>query len=252
MIRPGWRTALCLLLLAMPAAAQQSVRPAELPEAPQPQMAAVRPPLLSWVRTAPPSTYVALTRRQKLNVFLHYTYAPQTIAGTAFDAAIAQGSSDHEGYGQGWQGYGKRFGASFADNESGVFFQRYLLAALFHQDPRYFRRPELPFLRRAMYAASRVFLTRNDSGHTAFNVSYLAGGLLSTSLANAYYPFYERGLENTMVRFGSGIASDSGLMMLHEFWPDIHARLSSNRLYRKLRHSRLGQKLDPPTEPADR
>ena len=245
------RIAVCLLLLVVPALGQGPgpASSSQLPPASNPQLASAGSPVMvvtrpappAWEQTAPSSDYVPLTSRQKLNVFVKRTYSPLTFLSTAFDAGIAQASADHEHYGQGAQGYGKRYGATFADNETGVFFQHYLLPTMFHQDPRYFRRPELPAFRRAMYALSRTVLTRNDSGHTGFNVSYLAGGLISTSIANTYYPFDERGMEDTMLRFGWGTLSDSGLLVLHEFWPDIKAKLTGTRAYRRLTGTKLGQ-----------
>ena len=244
MIRQGMRIAVCLLL-AMPGLAQESVSTPKLPDAPQPQtqLASAQPPA-PWVNTSPQGNYTPLSNRQKLDVFVRRTYAPLTFLETAFDAGIAQAASDHEAYGQGGQGYGKRLGASFADNETGLFFQAYALPTLFHQDPRYFRRPELPGLRRAAYAMSRTVLTRSDSGQTVFNVSYLVGGLISTSIANTYYPFNERGFSDTMVRWGGGILSDSGLLVLHEFWPDIRAKLTGTHTYRRLSATKVGQRLE--------
>jgi len=241
----GMRTAACLLVLTVAATGQESFRPAsQLPDAPQPQFAVTSPPLISWVQTAPRRNYTPLTNRQKADVFVSYTYAPQTFAAAAFDAGISQATSDHEGYGEGFEGYGKRFGASLADNESGVFFQRFLLPTVFGQDPRYFRRPELPTAERAAYAASRVLLTRNDSGDTAFNISYLGGALISTTLANAYYPLYERGAGQTLQRFGFGILSDAGLNVFHEFWPDLKARLMENGVFRRFRRSQVGKTIE--------
>ncbi len=241
MKRTGVRMAVCLLL-ALPALAQGPSAPTQLPNAPPAAMATMRPPV--WVRTAPTRDYIPLSNRRKLDVFVKWTYSPLTFLGTAFDAGIAQANADHEEYGQGMQGYGKRLGASLADNESGAFFQRYLLPTIFHQDPRYFRRPELPAGRRAAYAMSRVLLTRKDDGNTALNISYLGGGLMSTALANAYYPFHERGFENTMQRFGAGIVSDAGLLVLHEFWPDLRTRLAATPGVRRLIHSKVGQRVE--------
>jgi hypothetical protein len=252
----GMRTTVYLALLAMPALGQEMSSAPEPPPLPEPQIAvlapltspAARPPAAPWMNTTPGSNYVPLTSRQKLDVFLNLTYSPLTFLSTAFDAGIQQAASDHEGYGQGMQGYGKRFGASFADNETGLFFQAYLLPTLLHQDPRYYRRPELPGLRRFAYAASRTILTRNDGGHTAFNASYLAGGLISTGIANTYYPFNERGVRDTMVRWGGGILTDSGLLVLHEFWPDISRKLMGTRVMRKLAGTKVGQKVERSVE----
>ena len=89
-----------------------------------------------------------------------------------------------------------------------------------------------------------MLLTRSDSGRTVLNISYLAGGLLSTSLSNAYYPFHERGFGDTMVRWGGGVGSDAGLLILHEFWPEIKAKLGRNKLIRRMEDSKVGQKVE--------
>ncbi len=252
MLRPGMRTLVCLLMLGQAAVCQDSAGTSRLPDRPQSQPVSQSPAGVSWADTAAHSDYIPLTNHQKLNVFLKRTYSPLTFLSTAFDAGIAQAASDHPAYGQGGQGYGKRYGAAFADNESGVFFQSYLLPTIFHQDPRYYRRPELPVSRRAAYAATRTMITRNDSGRTVLNVSYLAGGLISTSIANTYYPYNERGIDDTMVRWSGGILTDSGLLVLHEFWPDISRRLMSTSIYRHLAGSKVGQKVERSVEEMSR
>jgi hypothetical protein len=246
MLRFMVRTAAGSLLLAAVCVGQTSA-PRELPPAPSTQIAAVRSTAIpQWARTEPHDSYVPLTSRQKLDVFVKRTYSPRTFVGAAFDAGVSQATNGHEEYGRGWNGYGKRYGASLADSESGVFFQHYLLPTLFHQDPRYYRRPDLPTTKRAAYAMSRVLLTRQDDGQTGINVSYLGGGLLASALANAYYPFHERGVGNTVQRFASGILSDAGLNVGYEFWPSIKRRLLRTHLGQRLEHSRLGSKVVPP------
>ncbi len=244
-----------LLLLCTTAAWGQN-RPAtpELPAAPASQIAAAQPdmPKPSWIDTSPTADYVPLTSRQKFDIFLKRTYSPRTFAGAAFDAGISQASSGHEEYGQGMEGYGKRFGASMADGETGVFFGSFLLPTLFHEDPRYFRRPDLPVARRALYASSRVLLTRTDHGGTSLNVGYLGGSMIGSALANTYYPFHERGLANTLQRFASGMTSDAGLNLLTEFWPDIRRKLFGTRVGQRLEHSKIGQTVEREVERTQR
>jgi hypothetical protein len=52
-------------------------------------------------------------------------------------AAIAQAKNDPESWGQGWGAYGKRYGASFADNSIGTFMTTAIFPSLLHEDPRY-------------------------------------------------------------------------------------------------------------------
>jgi len=109
-------------------------------------------------------TICPLTNSEKFHVFLHDSYSPFNAVAAAFNAGISQASQGRRGYGQGWDAYGSRFGAAFADGESSDFFQSFLFPSLFHQDSRYFRMREGPVMRRSFYALTRVFVTHNDSG----------------------------------------------------------------------------------------
>ena len=53
-------------------------------------------------------------------------------------AGIQQSQNGFSGYGQGAQGYGKRYGASYANFVSGTFIGSAILPSVLKQDPRYF------------------------------------------------------------------------------------------------------------------
>ena len=116
---------------------------------------------------------------------------------------------------------GKRFGATLADTESRRFIQGFVLSSLLHQEPRYFLSGRSSFLGRAWYAATRVLVTKGDSGLSEFNSSELLGALATSSLQNAYYPSRSRTLDGTMSRFTGALGSDAASNLLHEFAPDL-------------------------------
>jgi hypothetical protein len=74
---------------------------------------------------------------------------------------------------------------------------------------------------RATYAASRIFITRDDSGKGRLNTSYFLGVLTSVASAAAYRPYWERSTSATFNNFGSTIGSDAGINVFHEFEPGI-------------------------------
>jgi hypothetical protein len=173
-------------------------------------------------------SYRPLTGHQKLEIFVRRTYSPYTFIGAAFDAGFAQWEDDWPAYGQGMEGYGKRYGALVADREASSFFESFLLPTLFRQDPRYFRKgQQTPIFHRVEYAASRVLVTRADDGHNTFNTSLVLGTLLVKGLTNGYYPEQQRGFGDTMERFGTSLLSSAQTNLLREFWPDI------KRIFRK-------------------
>jgi hypothetical protein len=109
--------------------------------------------------------------------------------------------------------------------ESSVFLGKYLYPLLLGQDPRYNPSTSDSILGRAAYAASRVLLTRNDSGKESLNTSYFLGVLTSATLATAYRPYWRRSPSTTFTDLGSTIGSDAGINVLHEFWPGIRQML---------------------------
>ncbi len=113
------------------------------------------------------------------------------------------------------------FQAAFVQKESSDFFSRYWHQPLIKQDPRFYASTSSSFMGRASYAASRIFLTRGDSGKTRLNTSYLLGLLTSVAGATARRPSWARSTSGTFNNFGSTIGSDAGLNVFHEFGPGI-------------------------------
>ncbi len=81
-----------------------------------------------------------LSRKQKLKLAWHTATDPVAFGIAGFDAGFSQAEGDFPGYGQGGQGYAKRFGASYADNFDGTILGNAIFPILLKQDPRYFRR----------------------------------------------------------------------------------------------------------------
>lgn len=176
--------------------------------------------------------YTPLTSEDKFDIFVKSTYSPYTFLSAGFDAGLSQATDGYHGYGQGAEGYGKRLGAALANSESGVFFGKFLFPLLLHQDPRYFQLHKGSIRTRALYAVSRVFITRDDDGRSVFNTSYILGSLASRTLSNAYYPRQQRSIGNTFSRTGNALLSDAGSYLFQEFWPDISGKFVPKRLRR--------------------
>ena len=121
-------------------------------------------------------------------------------------------------------GFGQEFGVSLGVSETEVFFGRFLMPSLFKQDPRYFRSPELPFMKRAIYSMSRVVIARSDTGHDTFNSSSILGQACAQALSDLYVPGQRQGLHPIAGTVGFNLVRDAGLNLLHEFWPDLRRR----------------------------
>ena len=126
-------------------------------------------------------------------------------------AGLAQMSDQHHQFGQGMEGYGKRLGGSVADQLIGNFLTESVMPSLLHEDPRYFRRGRGGIWSRTGYAASRVFVARNDHGNWTFNFAEVGGNAIGAAIGNAYYPG-ERHLEDNLQRFYSQMVRQKGML----------------------------------------
>jgi hypothetical protein len=135
-------------------------------------------------------------------------------------AGLAQLTDEHDAFGQGLKGYGRRLGGALGDQVIGNFLTESVMPSLLHEDPRYFRRGRGGVWSRTGYAASRVFVARNDHGKWTFNLAEVGGNAIGAAIANAYYP-RERSLGDNVQRFSSQMATDAFSQILKEFWPDI-------------------------------
>jgi Carboxypeptidase regulatory-like domain len=148
-----------------------------------------------------------LNSRQKFDLAFHSVADPVEFLGTGIIAAAEQATDTFPGYGQGVEGYAKRYGAAYADDVLGRMIGSAILPSLIHQDPRYFYKGSGSVRSRVLYAVSRAVVTRGDDGRTEPNYSRLFGSFAAGGLANLYYPRADRGLGLTL---GDGLVSIAG------------------------------------------
>jgi hypothetical protein len=184
-----------------------------------------------------------LTTKQKYAVVALGSFDYVVYPWYGFLSGISQWEDSEPGYGQGGAGYGKRFGAAFADGTIENFMTGAVLPSLLHQDPRYFQLGNGSFWHRTYYAMSRNLVTRTDSGGEQFNSSEVVGGALAAAISTySYHPKShlvttptpgvlrfipsDRTLPNTAKVWGTQYGYDTLTLVVKEFWPDIRRKLS--------------------------
>ena len=167
------------------------------------------------------STGEPLTRRAKFSLAFKDSTDPFTFVLAGFYAGISEWNDQYPKFGEGASGYGKRFGAAYADQVIGNYFTEAIVPSIMHQDPRYFRMGSGPKLRRLGYALTRTVVTRTDRGCAAFNYSEIVGNGIAAGLSNFYYPRADRTVSETAEKLGVQVVSDSAFNVLLEFWPDM-------------------------------
>lgn len=163
-----------------------------------------------------------LTTGQKFKLEARSTFDPVQFSYYFVLAGINQAANAEAGYGQGAQGYGKRFGAIFADSTIENVMVGAAFPSLLRQDPRYFQKGKGGFGRRTWYALTRIFVTRGDSGHAQFNASEIFGSAIAAGISTySYHPEADRQFGNVVGTWGTQLGLDSFSFMMKEFWPDI-------------------------------
>lgn len=169
--------------------------------------------------------FAPLTVKQKFTIGTKDTLDwPPYITALLF-SGISQLDNSHPSFGQGTEGFAKRYGAAVADQDIGNMLTEAALPSLFHQDPRFFRKGQGSVKSRIYYAASRVVVAKSDAGRWQFNVSEFLGNGMVASIGNLYYPD-ERGFGSTMQRMFSQIGTDAVSQVAKEFWPDLKKHFS--------------------------
>jgi len=167
-----------------------------------------------------------LTTGQKFKVVARGSFDYVQFPWYGFLAGISQAEGSESGFGQGAAGYGKRYGAYWADGTIENFLTGAVLPSVFRQDPRYFQSGQGGFWKRTDYSVGRIFVTRTDSGHQQFNVSEILGSAMAASISTySYHPRSDRKLGNAASVWGSQVGYDTITLVVKEFWPDIRRKM---------------------------
>lgn len=162
----------------------------------------------------------SLDLRDKFALFVGDTFNPVTFIASGFNAGLDQAQNRDPSFGQGAAGYGKRFGASFADQASFKFFRDFAYPSIFSEDPRYYRLGRGNGGRRLLHAVGHAFLAYRDNGNRMFNFSEWLGTASVVTLSNVYHPDNQPGFAPAARQVGYSIVEDIGFDVLREFWPE--------------------------------
>jgi hypothetical protein len=174
-----------------------------------------------------------VTWKEKFSMAAKGSFDPYEFTLVGIVAGIHQAANSDPGFGQGFVGYSKRYGAAFADQVDGNIMVGGVFPTILKIDPRYYRLGRGSFLHRFGYAIDRLVIARRDSGSHMFNIPEFAGNAVAIGISNVYYPSADRNLSGNLNDWGTQMGLDAFGNELKEFWPDIHAYLQK-RLARHL------------------
>jgi hypothetical protein len=142
---------------------------------------------VSYVPNAAP-----LSPKHKFELAWKSASDPVTFVAVGVVAGLDQAGDRWGAYGQGAQGYAKRFGASYADVFVGTFIGSAALPSLLKQDPRYFYKGSGTKRSRILYALASSLRCKGDNGRWQANYSSILGNLAAGGISNFYYPANDR------------------------------------------------------------
>jgi hypothetical protein len=173
--------------------------------------------------------------KEKFSMAAKGSFDPYEFTVVGIVAGIRQAENSSPAFGQGAEGYAKRYGAAFADQVDGNIMVGGVFPTILKIDPRYFQLNRGSYSHRFGYAISRIFVARTDSGRHMFNIPEFAGNATAIAISNFYYPAADRSFSSSLSDWGVQMGIDAFGNELKEFWPDVHRYLQS-------RHERHLQK----------
>jgi len=129
-----------------------------------------------------------LSPGQKFHLGLRTLVDPVTLAAVGITAGIEQERNSYPEFGQGMQGYAKRFGAAYGTAATNVMITSVLAESILHQDPRYFYRGRGSKAQRAWYAFTSAFRTMGDNGEWQPPYAGVIGSIAAAEISQTYYP----------------------------------------------------------------
>jgi len=154
-----------------------------------------------------------LTTKLKFKLAWKSSTDPVNVFGTGFFAGLQQAGDEYPEFGQGAQGYGKRYGAAYADVVASTFLSGAIFPSLLKQDPRYFYKGTGSMRSRIWRAASNSIICKGDNQRWQPNYSNIAGSFAGAAISSTYYPTTNQGsvvLLNGFIRMGE--SSLAGVM----------------------------------------
>jgi hypothetical protein len=133
----------------------------------------------------------------------------------------------------------------FTQKDASNFVVKYLCPPLVKRSLLYHPSTSKGFMGRAMYAASHIFVTREDSGKKRLNASYFLGVLSLVAIHSARRPYWARSASAPFNDFGSTIGNDAGINLFHEFEPGIkqmvkgHTPRFSSKIREGITHNQI-------------
>jgi hypothetical protein len=200
--------------------AQQKSPPTEKTEKPKRELGKDLFNLLNMAGARTAEDFTPLNQHQRNRLYLNSLINPLSFVRVGFSAGLDQWNNKPYEWGQGGEGYGKRYGNIFGQ----YTIQRtasFGLSGALDEDNRYFNSGKKGIWSRTWYALTSSVLARHHDGHRSISFSQIGGVAAGAFIARAWLPPSQDSAADGAVSFGISMASNAGTNVFKEFLPDI-------------------------------
>ena len=192
-----------------------------------------------------------LSSDQKFRLFFKSAFDPWPFGLSAVVAGVGQAEDSNPEWGEGMQGYAKRFGAGYSDYFLGNFFGNAVLTSLLHEDPRYFQKGTGKPINRVLWAAASTVWCKRDNGKWGPNYANVGGNLIGSAIGRLYYPASSRTVGDTIDDgFTVSVEGIVGAEVI-EFWPDLARHYQRKKAEKQARGGNTAQEQKTDAKPED-
>jgi hypothetical protein len=160
----------------------------------------------------------SLTLGERFSIYGHALRKPYTVVGPALGASIGQWENEPPEWGQGVEGYARRFGSGMGRHFIAETI-RFASAAADGEDPRYQRCDETGVWDRARHAIVGTFTSRTSSGTRIPAFSRFAGVYGAAFISNTWYPDSRATTGYALRRGSTALGSSLAWHFFGEFIP---------------------------------
>ena len=167
------------------------------------------------------ASYVPLTGKERWNLYLRDAFwSPGVFFKAAGPAVGAQLNNEPPQWGQGMEGYSKRFANRFGRFALQETYEA-AGAAILQHEVRYIRSKRSGFLPRAAHALTANFVTYNQSGRRTPHVARVGSVVAAEFTGNLWMQAGYRDASTAMRGAGMQLGVSSAFNLIREFAPEL-------------------------------
>jgi hypothetical protein len=161
-----------------------------------------------------------MTQSERARHYAKNMFSMESVARSAVGAGLRQWTNTPPEWGQGADGYGRRFAHSFGEN---IVRQTitYGISSVIDEDNRYFLSERTGFGPRTIYAVESTFVARRADGTRKVSYSRMIGLVATAFISRTWQPPSLRGPGHAVGSLGTAAGSEIGFNIAREFLPSL-------------------------------